>query len=442
MILTDSDVQKTNRSNGYSIAGNRVPRGSSSHSRSSDVRGQDRRSRNTTTSTSSHCDTLSEVDRTQDTAPPPYTMHDPYPHDGRNTRRNDTNRGHHQANARAAPVSRQRSPNPFQQLPRMPESTGCVQIKEVNSQIKGTYIIDPDKFNNPQRGRMMDLSTSNGSIDVDVAVVPPTRAGIRDKVELRLASSCGSVKMRLHDPPSQATPTSANANITRPVVINAKSSNGTVHLCIPRSYHGLISARSLNGSVKFSEGIKSSMTTVRKNDASGPEVVFFVGDRTGLPELATAAAAAAAAAATAAANANHENDRYANGRNNLRLNNVLIESESFGRSFFVGTSNFNIGPGGLMFNVRNGSRPGRREQRCTGPTPFESSWEGDRANCQTMNGTVQIAYDDEHAFGSFGGWARNNQGREGGRRGGSYYNFSGIDWQEFMNVGGNVDIYF
>lgn len=78
------------------------------------------------------------------------------------------------------------------------KAIGHVAIHETNGSIKGAYIIDPDKT--MESSGRAELTTSNGAIDVDLAVLPPsTRTGVpsRKTANLVLESSCGSIKLRL-----------------------------------------------------------------------------------------------------------------------------------------------------------------------------------------------------------------------------------------------------
>lgn len=78
------------------------------------------------------------------------------------------------------------------------KALGHVSIHETNGSIKGAYIIDPDKT--MESSGKAELTTSNGAIDVDLAVLPPsTRTGIpsRKTANLLFESSCGSIKLRL-----------------------------------------------------------------------------------------------------------------------------------------------------------------------------------------------------------------------------------------------------
>ena len=78
------------------------------------------------------------------------------------------------------------------------KAIGHVSIHETNASIKGAYIIDPDKT--MESSGKAELTSSNGAIDVDLAVLPPsTRTGVlsRKAANLLLDSSCGSIKLRL-----------------------------------------------------------------------------------------------------------------------------------------------------------------------------------------------------------------------------------------------------
>jgi len=77
---------------------------------------------------------------------------------------------------------------------------GHVVTYETNGSIKGAYIIDPDKTN--ESTGKVHLTTSNGAIDVDLAILPAslsarTRQLSRKTADLALETSCGGIKLRM-----------------------------------------------------------------------------------------------------------------------------------------------------------------------------------------------------------------------------------------------------
>ncbi|KAF8624164.1 hypothetical protein AX15_006017 [Amanita polypyramis BW_CC] len=270
-----------------------------------------------------------------------------------------------QTKAQARPKSRQgpcHLHSESRQLPSMLQPTNNVRIEETSSPITGTYIIDPEKSDNLRREKNVNLSTTGGLIDVDVAVLPPTRTGI---AKLYFGTHDGEINLRLHSASVRTMPPTVNTNgnsTLRPMTVDIRSINGNIHLRIPRAFRGFIWTLSQRGSVDCSGGVKANMTTVRKDRFN---VVLFIGD---IPEEAVGQIV------VSATDASQEKDTRHDPRNK--------RDEKYS-----------------IFDL-----PKRCEVKLTVPTSFESGWEGDRIASKSINGNVQIAYDDEYAFGSQGGW--------------------------------------
>lgn len=229
------------------------------------------------------------------------------------------------------------------------------------------------------------------------------------------------------------------ASMQRNMTVRARSSNGNVHICIPRSYHGMLTANTLNGRMKLSEGILENMTTV---NGRGSEKVMFIGSTEGLPPIP-------------AQTRDEEWDGGAGEGDNVssffvRGNGIRASTFPQGGGFFQGASNvtvvggtFNTFPGDahVFYNKSSGMSNSRRTQRRPRTTTeFELRWDGSRVDTFSANGNIQIAYDDEDAFGASGAWKSDVYNSDSRRaRSGGYNNFvlTG-DWTAWTGIMGAI----
>ena len=128
-----------------------------------------------------------------------------------------------------------------------------------------------------------------------------------------------------------------------------------------------------------------------------------------------------------------------------------------GSGFFNGARNFSIVGGtfstypadahvfhswsspGPAMNASSGShRAPRRQSQAA--MDLEAEWDGSRVDASSSNGNVQVAYDDEDAFGSSGKWKsdlpsrRNGSGGGGGVR--SNFVIAAGDWPSWTGFMG------
>ncbi|KAJ7245647.1 hypothetical protein B0H12DRAFT_1127470 [Mycena haematopus] len=163
-----------------------------------------------------------------------------------------------QTKAVAGPVNASLAPMP---LPESVKPMNFLSLSRGNGSIKGKYVIDPRiKFppsmlpplaedETETTRRNVFLHTSNGSIDADVFIVGD--GDFKQKVDMLVKSSNGSVTVRLHAPASPRPP----------VKIKAQSSNGSVTLHVPRSFCGPVTIRTGWGSIRFSDSLSADLTT-------------------------------------------------------------------------------------------------------------------------------------------------------------------------------------
>lgn len=198
----------------------------------------------------------------------------------------------------------------------------------------------------------------------------------------------------------------------------------------------MLTANTLNGRMKLSEGILENMTTV---NGWGSEKVMFIGSTEGLPSIPEQT---------------RDEEREGDGDNVssffIRGNGVRASTFPQGGGFFQGASNvtvvggtFNTFPGDAhVFYNKSSSMPNSRrtQRRPRATTEFESRWDGSRVDTFSANGNIQIAYDDEDAFGASGAWKSDVYNSDSRRaRGGAYNNFviSG-DWTAWTGIMGAI----
>ncbi len=189
--------------------------------------------------------------------------------------------------------------------------------------------------------------------------------------------------------------------------------------------------------MKFSEGIIENMTSI---NTWGAGKVAFIGSTEGLPPIPPEAPA--------------EEDDYGEEGVNISFRGNGVRSP--GSGFFNGARNFSIvggtfntfpadaqvftgwsSPGATTsLSSRRGSSS-RRQRQTT--TDFELQWDGSRVEASSSNGNVQIAYDDEDAFGSSGRWKSEVVSSDSRRAGGVRSNFviTG-DWPSWTGIMGAV----
>jgi len=247
----------------------------------------------------------------------------------------------------------------------------------------------------------------------------------------------------MHDAPVEMLARENRAHIQRTTSVYAKSSNGNVHIFIPRSFRGILKTTTANGKMKFSEGILDNMTSI---NTWGAGKVAFIGNTEGLPPIPPETPA-------------EEPDDYEEEGVNISFRGNGIRAP--GSGFFNGARNFSIVGGtfntypadaqvfhswssaGPRTTTSSSSRRGpniRRSQRQTASTTdFELQWGGSRVEANSSNGNVQIAYDDEDAFGSSGRWKSEVASSDSRRTGGMRNNFviTG-DWSSWTGIMGAV----
>ncbi|TRM57143.1 hypothetical protein BD626DRAFT_540754 [Schizophyllum amplum] len=148
--------------------------------------------------------------------------------------------------------------------------TGRVTVIKTNSRVTGSWAVDPrkadaggspdnlDGSNNTAAGsfsRTEDvyLQTTNGRIDVNVSVVPHAASTSGQRTTIVAQTTNGAVKLGLHAPDRHSRP---------PLKVALRTTNGSVTLLLPRSFHGSLEASTTNGSVKISAGVQRETPVV------------------------------------------------------------------------------------------------------------------------------------------------------------------------------------
>ena len=243
---------------------------------------------------------------------------------------------------------------------------------------------------------------------------------------------------RKHDAPGDMVAREHRASTQRTTTVRARSSNGNVHICIPRSFRGMLTANTLNGRMKLSDGILENMTTVH---GRGTEKVMFIGSTEGLPPIPPETR-------------DEERDSDSTPNFFIRSNGVRSSGFPHGGGFFQGASNITVvggtfttipGDAHIFYNKPSGMAHSRRASGTRRRTDFESRWDGSRVDAFSANGNIHIAYDDEDAFGASGSWKSdvynsNSRRARGGAGGvGGYNNFviTG-DWSAWTGIMGAI----
>ncbi|KAG5641917.1 hypothetical protein DXG03_003963 [Asterophora parasitica] len=157
-----------------------------------------------------------------------------------------------------------------------------VAISRSNGSIKGVWVLDPNLAipatllpplstnETEETRRHFNVSASNGVIDADITLAPLRHEKDSQKPASRRTTiyahaSNGSVITKLHD---TSDPRSS-------FYLNISASNGSVHIHLPRSFHGLLVLKTWNGSVKFSPESLEPLTTFSDVDKTRR---CFIGD--------------------------------------------------------------------------------------------------------------------------------------------------------------------
>ncbi|KAF8189458.1 hypothetical protein K438DRAFT_1832622 [Mycena galopus ATCC 62051] len=158
-------------------------------------------------------------------------------------------------------------------IPDSVKPSNFLSLSRGNTQIKGTYVIDP-RIKVPQPllpPRNLFLHTSNGSIEAEVFIVGD--GDHKQKVKMMAKSSNGSVVVKLHT--SAARP---------PINIRAQSSNGSVTIHLPRSFRGPVTVSTRNGAIRFSDALSAELTTFNEVNKTRRCFIGDYSDWTDQPE--------------------------------------------------------------------------------------------------------------------------------------------------------------
>ncbi|CAK5282524.1 unnamed protein product, partial [Mycena citricolor] len=163
-------------------------------------------------------------------------------------------------------------------LPTDIRPTNFLTLSRSNDSISGSFVIDPrikiPTAHLPPLGpgeteetrRNASFQSANGSVKVDLFVLGDDT--VERPVLLFVKSKNGPVHAKLHA-----------ADAARPPIqLTAQSSNGPVHVHFPRSFNGLLTVVTRNGSVKPSALLTSELTTFSETNGVRK---YFVGDFSG-----------------------------------------------------------------------------------------------------------------------------------------------------------------
>ncbi|KAF8957386.1 hypothetical protein BDZ97DRAFT_1846538 [Flammula alnicola] len=148
-----------------------------------------------------------------------------------------------------------------------------IHLSRPNSSVKGTWLIEPtlnipSAFLPPLPSGETDetrknifLESRNGSVDADIFVVPTSTEALarikhHKRVYIHTTSRNGSVTTKIHE----VTPLNT-VESRLPLVITSHSANGRVSVYLPRSFHGPIRVKTMNGSVRFSNSVQTLLTS-------------------------------------------------------------------------------------------------------------------------------------------------------------------------------------
>jgi len=150
--------------------------------------------------------------------------------------------------------------------------TNFVNLNRANEAIKGSWLIDPalcfpPSFLPPppptnEARSNLSLESKNGAIDADVFLVPTSHSNknTSNVIFIVTQSNNGSVKTRLHDTKSM------NGQVRLAVNLFTRSSNGSIHVQLPRSFRGPIRIKNNNGSTRFSPEMEAHLTIFSELD--------------------------------------------------------------------------------------------------------------------------------------------------------------------------------
>ncbi|KAM6492055.1 hypothetical protein JOM56_011779 [Amanita muscaria] len=357
-------------------------------------------------------------------------------------------------------------------------------IDRANEGVNGSYIVDPDRSGAAPEQKNLKLSSRNGVIDVDVAVLPVRSTSANasgntaDRATMKFESRCGGVLLRLHDAPKRFLPNNGAGHnfIPRSMTVDVDSKNGNIYFYIPRSYKGILHLQTVNGKVELSSSVRASITTLQSNESIGNSELFgTIGPVDGLQDIQDALAAERVADAAERAEASYSapNDFSQFLGTGVTMVAMPDGSTSYvsGNGMFNGVSNMTIS-GGEFHNV-GGSEyvvvNGRPVSHSAGPHQSASNFsmtigtqapkrkelspilkalyedfKRTKSKATSKNGHVKVCYDDETMDEQAGGWKANNEDTpgSGGRRAntlvinsgrGGYARFSGT----FTGMGRN-----
>jgi len=161
--------------------------------------------------------------------------------------------------------------SPSRNLPDIKPSN-FVYLSRANSSVKGTWVIDPSlsipsSFLPPlvsgeteETRKNIFLESKNGVVDGEIFILPTSTDSLsamlhRQRVLVRGSSRNGSVTTKIHDVSSYSV-----GETRLPIQISCYSSNGSIHIYLPRSFQGPLSVQTHNGSLRFSEPVKQLLT--------------------------------------------------------------------------------------------------------------------------------------------------------------------------------------
>jgi len=106
------------------------------------------------------------------------------------------------------------------------------------------------------------LGSKNGAIDADIYLLPTSYSNNNTSkvIDIQTESNNGGVKTRLHDTKS------LNGEVRLAVRLSTRSSNGSIHVKLPRSFRGPIRIKTINGSTRFSAAMQANLTIFSELD--------------------------------------------------------------------------------------------------------------------------------------------------------------------------------
>jgi len=149
--------------------------------------------------------------------------------------------------------------------------SNLVHLSRANESVKGSWLIDPSlsipsTFLPPPpaegvRSNIV-LESKNGAIDADIYLLSTSHSDKNTSkfILIHTQSDNGSVKTRLHDTKS------LNGQTRLAVRLSSCSSNGSIHVQLPRSFRGPIRIRTINGTTRFSAAIQPHLTAFSEVD--------------------------------------------------------------------------------------------------------------------------------------------------------------------------------